>query len=194
MFWTLIEKEWKNVAKSPKFVATCGVSCLLILASVWLGVRELRSFERQKAAAQALLAEELEEVTDWYSLAARAFRRADPLQIFAGGVHNDVERLASIDGYREPALVRSIYSDEPILALFRSLDLSFLVTVVLSLFTILFTYDAINGERRAGTLRLVFAHAVPRGRYVAAKLAGLWMAAAIPLLLSTLLGLLATEL
>ena len=33
MFWTLIEKEWKNVLKSPKFVATCGVCCLLILAS-----------------------------------------------------------------------------------------------------------------------------------------------------------------
>ncbi len=43
MFWTLIEKEWKNVARSPKFVATCGVSCLLILASVLLGIRELRS-------------------------------------------------------------------------------------------------------------------------------------------------------
>ena len=193
MFWTLIEKEWKNVAKSPKFVATCGVSCLLILASVLLGIRELRTFERQQAAARALLAEELEEVTDWTALAARAFRRADPLSIFASGVHNDVGRLASIERSRDPALVRSIYSDEPILAVFRTLDLSFIVTVVLSLFAILFTYDAINGERRAGTLRLVFAHAVPRPWYVTAKLAGLWVASAIPLLLSALLGLLAAE-
>ncbi len=152
--------------KSPKFVATCGVGCLLILASVVLGIRELRSFERQQTAARALLAEDLEEVTDWASLTARAFRRADPLQVFAGGVHNDVGRLASIGRGRAPVLVRSIYSDQPILAVFRSLDLSFIVTVVLSLFAILFTYDAINGERRAGTLRLVFAHAVPRAWYV----------------------------
>ncbi len=194
MFWTLIEKEWKNVAKSPKFVATCGVSCLLILASVLLGIRELRAFEDQQAAARALLAEELEEVSDWTALAARAFRHADALSVLAGGVHNDVGRLATIDRSSDPALVRSIYSDEPILAVFRSLDLSFIVTVVLSLFAILFTYDAINGERQAGTLRLIFAHAIPRARYVTAKLAGLWVAAAIPLLLSALLGLLAAEL
>ncbi len=194
MFWTLIEKEWKNVAKSPKFVATCGVSCLLIVASVVLGIRELGAFERQQAAARALYAEELEEVSEWQSLAARAFRRADPLQILAAGVHNDVGRMAQVGSAREPALVRSIYSDEPILAVFRSLDLSFIVTVVLSLFAILFTYDAINGERQAGTLRLVFAHAVPRAGYVAAKFAGLWLAAAVPLLLAALLGLLVAEL
>ncbi len=194
MFWTLIEKEWKNVARSPKFVATCGVSCLLILAGVLLGIRELRAFEDQQAAARALLAEELEEVSDWTALAARAFRHADALSIFAGGVHNDVGRLATIDRSSAPALERSIYTDEPLLAVFRALDLSFIVTVVLSLFAILFTYDAINGERQAGTLRLIFAHAIPRPLYVSAKLAGLWVAAAVPLLLSALLGLLAAEL
>jgi len=62
--------------------------------------------------------------------------------------------------------------------------------VVLSLFAILLTYDAISGEREQGTLQLTFANAVPRARYLIAKLVGTWLGLAVPLVVPLLLGLL----
>lgn len=183
MTWTLIEKEWRNVLQSPKFAATFAVCALLVLLSAGIGLREHRAFDRQQEAARSLLADEMREVSDWFALSTRAFRVSDPLQIFVSGVHHDIGRLAAIRGGSQPKLHQSVYGDDPILAVFRALDLAFIVTAVLSLFAILFTYDAINGEREAGTLKLVLSNAVPRARYVIAKLAGTWLALAVPLLL-----------
>ncbi len=194
MLRVLIEKEWKSVLLSPKFALTFAVTTVLILLSVGIGLREYRVFESQQVAAQRLLAEEHLEQTSWNDLSSRVFRPADPLQIFVGGVHNDIGRLARISSRQAALLEQSIYSDDSILAVFRTFDLSLVVQAVLSLFAILFTYDAINGEREAGTLRLVLSSAVPRARFVFAKFVGTWLALAVPLTLPVLLGLLAVVL
>ncbi|MCP4664255.1 MAG: ABC transporter permease subunit [bacterium] len=190
MLRILIEKEWKSVLLSPKFALTFAVCSVLILLSIGVGIREYRAFEHQQAAAAALLAEELQVETSWRGLSTRVFRDGDPMQIFVAGVHNDVGRLAPISGRTEASLGRSIYSDDTILAIFRALDLSFIVRAILSLFAILFTYDAINGERESGTLRLIFSSAVSRGRFVLAKFVGTWLGLAVPLVLPALLGVL----
>jgi len=73
-------------------------------------------------------------------------------------------------------------------AVFRFLDLNFIFQIVLSLFAILFAYDAVNGEKERGTLRLTLANAVPRSIYIAGKIAGSFIALAVPLLIPILLG------
>ena len=85
------------------------------------------------------------------------------MQIFASGVNNDIGRLSNISTWTEVKLRQSTYSDDSLFALFRFIDFTFIVQVVLSLFAILFTYDTINGERESGTLKLAFSNAVPRG-------------------------------
>ena len=190
MLWILILKEWKSVLLSPRFALTFVVTSVLILLSIGIGLRELRAFEAQQLAGRQLLAEEHLEQTSWQGLSTRVFRESDPLQVFVGGVHNDVGRLAFVGSRGEAALEQSIYSDDPILAVFRSFDFALVVQVVLSLFAILFTYDAINGEREGGTLRLILAGAVPRARLVLAKFLGTGLGLALPLALPILLGLL----
>ncbi len=194
MLRVLIEKEWKAVLLSPKFALTFAVAAALILLAVGIGIREYWAFESQQAAAQHLLAEEHLEQTSWSDLGSQVFRRADPLQIFVGGVHNDIGRLARISPRQAALLEQSIYSDDSILAVFRTFDLSLVVQAVLSLFAILFTYDAVNGEREAGTLRLILSNAVPRAHFVLAKFVGTGLALAVPLLLPVLLALLAVVL
>src|SRR5207247_2348188 len=61
-------------------------------------------------------------------------------------------------------------------------------SIVLSLFAILFAYDAVSGEKERGTLRLTFASAVPRDSYILGKLIGVFIALIIPLLLPMLAG------
>lgn len=190
MFGTLIEKELKAILLSPKFVATFGVCAILILLSVYIGIQEYQASVDQYETAQQLLDQEIREATSWWSLSNKAYRAPDPMQIFASGVNNDVGRFSNISSWNEIKLRQSSYSDNPLFAFFRFIDFTFIVQVVLSLFAILFTYDAINGEREKGTLKLAFSNAVPRGQFVAAKFFGAWLGLTLPILIPILLGIL----
>ncbi len=190
MLRVLIQKELKAIVLSPKFAATFGVCSLLILLSIFAGIQEYRAAVSQHEAALQLTDQSLRTRSSWMGIGTQAYRPPDPMMVFSGGVHNDVGRLSAIDRFSGIKLTNSPYADDPIFAIFRSIDLAFIVTVVLSLFAILFTYDAINGEREGGTLQLTFANPVPRARYILAKLVGSWLGLLVPLLIPILLGLL----
>lgn len=189
LFPLLVAKECRHVLLSPKFVAACVVVTAAVLLAIGLGLQEYKAFSSQQDAARRLLEEEQRQTTDWMTLRQRVFRPADPMQIFVAGVHRDVGRYANVGRAADTTLRHSVYGDEPIFAIFRTFDLAFVVTVVLSLFAVVFTYDAVSGEREAGTLRLLSAYAVPRSVVLSAKAVGLWLALAVPTLLAGLLGL-----
>ena len=69
----------------------------------------------------------------------------------------------------------SRHASEPLLATFRLLDLEFVFSVVLSLFAVVFAYDAVSGEKESGTLRLVFSNPVPRHLFILGKMAGAFL-------------------
>jgi ABC-type transport system involved in multi-copper enzyme maturation permease subunit len=188
MLRTLILKELRAILASPKFAATFGICSILMLLSVFIGIREYRTAVRQYDGALELAAQSLRTQPSWMGLTTTTYRAPDPMQIFVPGVNNDVGRLSGINGVEDVKLKNSTYADDPIFALFRSIDLSFIVQVVLSLFAILFTYDAINGEREGGTLQLTFSNPVPRSTYILAKLAGSWLGLVVPLLVPVLLA------
>lgn len=190
MFKVLVEKELKAIFLSPKFVATFGVCALLILLSVFVGIQEHRVSVEQYETAQQLLEQEILEATSWWGIDHRAYRVPNPMQIFVSGINNDVGRLSEISTWHEVKLEDSTYANDTLFAVFRFLDFTFIVQVVLSLFAILFTYDAINGERETGTLKLALSNAVPRGQYMLTKFIGAWIGLIVPLLIPILLAVL----
>ena len=190
MFATLIEKELKSIILGPKFVATFIVCSILILLSIFIGVQEYRAAVKSYEAGVQLVDEEMQEATSWMGMRNRIFRKPDPMQIFISGVNNDIGRFANIRSTESIKLTNSIYSDDPIFAAFRFIDLGFIVQVVLSLFAILFTYDAINGERERGTLGLAFSNAVPRFQYILTKFIGSWLGLIVPILVPILVSFL----
>ncbi len=190
MLRLVLEKELKAVLLSPKFAVTFAACSVLILASVFTGIQEYRTATRQYETATQLAEQQLREASNWLGLNHSAYRRPDPMQIFVAGVNNDVGRLSIISNFENIRLRNSIYSDDPIFAVFRFIDLTFIFTVVLSLFAILFTYDAINGERENGTLQLTFANALPRPQYLLGKFLGAGLGLITPLLIPILLGIL----
>jgi len=190
MLGTLIQKELKAILLSPKFVATFATCALLILLSVFVGIQEYHAAVKQYDAAVQLVEQDLREASSWMGLNNKIYRRPDPMQIFVSGVNNDIGRLSSVNTFDTIKLRSSIYSTDTIFAVFRYIDFVFIVQVVLSLFAILFTYDAVNGEREAGTLQLTFSNAVPRAQYILAKFIGSWLGLVIPLLIPVMLGLL----
>lgn len=190
MLKTLIYKELKMIIASPKFTATFGTCAVLILLSIFIGIQEYRGAVRQYETAVQLNDQEMAESTSWGSFDTRVFRQPDPMQIFVSGIHYDVGRMTGISRWEEIKLRRSNYSDDPIFAVFRFIDFTFIVQIALSLLAILFTYDAINGEREQGTLKLTFANPVPKVTYILSKFIGAWLGLVIPLLIPILIGLL----
>ena len=193
MFATLVAKELKSILLSPKFGATFGACSLLLLLSTFAGVREYRADRAAYETALQLTDAQAAEANNWRHFTYRAHREPDPMRAFVSGLSSDIGRHSGISQEAPIQLVQSAHSDDPLFALFRMVDFSVVVAVVLSLFAILFTYDSISGEREAGTLRLVFANGVPRAHYLAAKCLGSWLGLvvplAVPLLVSVLLAL-----
>jgi ABC-type transport system involved in multi-copper enzyme maturation permease subunit len=190
MLSLLVTKELRAMLHSPKFTTTFAVASVLILLSLFIGVQEYRAASKAYDAALQLTDQNLHSESSWMRLGTRVYREPDPMQVFVGGTVNDIGRVSPIGQYENVKLTHSPYADDPLFAIFRTIDFAFIVTVVLSLFAVLFTYDAINGEREAGTLQLTFANPVPRARFILAKLIGSWLGLAVPLIIPVLLGLL----
>ena len=72
---------------------------------------------------------------------------------------------------------------------FTELDWTFIIGLVMSFMAILFTYDAISGERETGTLSLLMANSVSRATVLLGKFMGAFLTISIPLFIGILLNL-----
>jgi len=78
----------------------------------------------------------------------------------------------------------------PLPILFPPLDFLFIVTIIMSLLALLFSYDAIAGERQNGTLRLVISNSISRPKILLGKFIGGSASLLIPFVLALLVGVL----
>jgi hypothetical protein len=64
------------------------------------------------------------------------------------------------------------FDDDPLPVMFPLIDLTFIVTILVSLIALILSYDAVCGEKEDGTLKLMLANGLPRSKIVLAKFAG----------------------
>ena len=188
-FSVVVRKELRDIMGTMKFAVTVGVAIVLILLAFVAGASNYRASVARYEAAQQQEMRKLEGVTDWLAVREhKIFLPPEPLASLFPGVSNDIGRTIDITGRGEVVGTGSRYGDEPALAAFRTLDLDFILQIVLSLLGILFAYDAVNGEKETGTLRLTLSAALPRTRYIAGKVTGRYLAVVIPVVLALLSG------
>jgi ABC-type transport system involved in multi-copper enzyme maturation permease subunit len=193
MLRDIIKKEILDNITSPKFVFTFLLCTILILLSIYTGVTNYRSEKKEYTAALALNKKNMENQPNYQSLAGIGIKVSKPPQVLGTvvtGIEEAVGRVAPVNIQSDPNLIDSKYSSNPVFAVFGSLDLMFIVKIVLSLFAILFTYDAIVGEKEKGTLKLALSNDVPRDRLILGKAIGGYISLLLPLLIPLVLGLL----
>jgi ABC-type transport system involved in multi-copper enzyme maturation permease subunit len=188
MFRLIVAKELREIISSTKFATTFGVCSLLIVLAFFMAARGYHVGRAQYDAAVAEDRRQLEGQTEWLDVSPSVFLPPQPLAYLVPGISNDVGRTTEVTGRGGLRPEGSRFSDEPLLALFRLVDLEFTFQVVLSLLAILFAYDAVCGERERGTLRLTFSQAVPRGTYILGKVSGSLLALTVPLLIPLGIG------
>lgn len=188
MYGAIVSKELRETLLTAKFVTTFLVGSVLILLAFYVGARNYEVSRSQYEAAQSENLRQMEGLTDWSEVEHRVFLPPQPLAALVTGISNDIGRNVQIEGRGDLLAEDSRFNDDPVYAAFRFLDLDFVFKVVLSLFAIVFGYNAISGEKEQGTLRLCFAQPVRRSTYILGKLTGSYLALALPLLLPLLLG------
>ena len=194
MLMTLIQKEVMHHILSVRFVALLLMCLLLIPLTLSINYRNYRQslVDYQEAVKLA----NIEETTVNLKMplepdleVSKLILKPTPLSVFANGLADALPSYLGItrNGITQgpPALVSASLS-----YLLGHLDFLFIVGTVFSLLALLFTFDAVAGEREAGTLRITLANSVPRDVFLWSKLIGGYLVFVVPFLISLLFGLL----
>lgn len=194
MIWDVAKKEIASNITSPKVVITYVVCTVLIFAALLTGAYNYLGIKSEVTLQQAAERDRVGNIfnfqQDYLQTGIYLYREPNVLSVLVSGVEGDAARRANVTNYTPPGYDISRFNSTPILAVFGLLDLSFIVKMILSLFAILFTYDAICGERELGTLKLNLANQVKRSSFIIGKLIGTFVLLIIPFIIPLLLGLL----
>ena len=194
MLWTIVKKELSANLVSFRFVLIFFLCCTLILVSAYTMRGKYNERIEEYSAAVNTHKQELAEAEGAQSLnqAAISGYKLDkppaPLSVIIEGMEGAAGKFATITTLSTPMLEGGSGSD-PVFAYFGTLDIMYIVRVVLSLVAILLTYDAVSGEREQGTLKLALSNSVPRYAILLSKCIGGYITLLLPFLIPLLIGL-----
>jgi len=194
MLREIVIKELRDTFSSTRFMIIFSACTVLILLSVFTGLQNYQSNLKYYQAAQSVMRDTIERQVSYEALGLwgeyKVYKRPPLLSGLVEGLEGDLGRNTVIHRYYAPRLNDTKFNEQPIYAVFGSLDVAFVVKVVLSLLALVFTYDAICGERERGTLKQIMANAIPRDTLILGKLLGSFLSLVLPLAMPLLLGLL----
>ncbi|MCG9131623.1 ABC transporter permease [Candidatus Poribacteria bacterium] len=195
MLLTLIQKEMMHHILSVRFVALLVMCLLLVPLTLHINYRNyLQSQVNYQTAIELSVAEiddalhPLRDPPAPDTEFSKLFLEPTPLSVFAKGVE---ESLPGYLGMTRNGVKHGSTSlgEGSLSSALGNLDFLFVVSTVFSLLALLFTFDAVAGEREAGTLRVTLANALPRDMFLWSKLIGGYIVFVVPFLVSFLLGL-----
>lgn len=184
MFRTLFRHEVVNHLLTFRFAAALATTMVLVITiSIFIGgdyQGRLDSFnvlsERSAAAArEARVPAMIQPVV---------YRLPSNLGIFAQGEGSRIGNSVKILRWSVPVKADDISTGNELMAVFRPFDMLSVFTLIISLFGILISHDAISGDRERGVLKLICANGVGKGIVLGSK----YIAAVVILSLPVLIG------
>ena len=193
MLMTLIQKEIMHHILSVRFVALLLMCLLLVPLTLSINYRRysqnLVDYQESIKREQTEAEENPPNAQDPNAEVSKFFLKPTPLSVFANGLEDALPTYLGMtrNGVRQGSAGVSQASVAYVLG---NLDFLFIVGTVFSLLALLFTFDAVAGEREAGTLRINLSNSLPRDVFLWSKLIGGYIVFVVPFLVSFLLGLL----
>ena len=178
MIGLLIRKELLNNVFSFRFVITFVLLFVIVLAtSVILTndyVRKQDEFSRRQGEVENYLREYAH-----FNRIGNIIAPAQPPLAF----------YSLIRGI-SPEINMGKFNNDPLPVVFPLIDLTFIVSILLSLVALLFSYDSICGEKEDGTLKLMLSNSVSRAKVLLGKTIGGTVTLLIPFVFSLGISLL----
>ena len=202
MLSIIISKEIRSHILSLRFTVTFILFIVLVFAAIYLAVNEHQLETDRHSARVRVYAKKLDDILveprDWggHGRIPRLFwneGKSDAVPI---------SNLAWLGQGLQPVLPVGVRTTEhhferisratgrnPLVGLLCTPDFVYAVNVVLSLLAILFMFDAVCGEKEAGTLRLTLSNSVPRHTLLLGKWIGGYLVLMIPFLIAAAGGM-----
>lgn len=217
MIWHITKREIYDNLNSLRFALT---TVLLLSLMVTNAVKHLREHPERVQKYRDAVTESLNRLTDHadeslYKLTqygpGNFYKKPSPLHFCANGgeplLPDTIEvqdpwvyATTSVpDSYEEKVILKGLWSllypdtnlqNKDVGPDVSQVDWAFIIGYVLSLIALLFTFDALSGEREHGTLRLMLANSIPRHTVLIGKFLGALLSVSIPFILAVLVNLL----
>lgn len=201
MFIGLVQKEVLLHLREARFVWVTGLFCGLVLLGLTLMGKDYG--QRLQGYQTSVMAERRQLLAVDSNLPVRqqvrgltndrgvyAFRPPRTLGAMASGLEPAVPTQIHVSDTRFwSRQANERYYQNPLLSLFPRPDFSYIITAILSLVGLFFTFDAICGEKQGGTLKLMVAAGTGRDQILLGKWAGAMLTLGVSFLLATGVGL-----
>jgi ABC-type transport system involved in multi-copper enzyme maturation permease subunit len=177
MLRAVVKKEIQGHILSFRFVAAFSLLLVIVPATVLIltsdYVRKLDDYSRRQAGIESYLGR--------YAHFNRIWNVVNPSQpplpfyTVVRGLSAEVDM--------------EMFDNDPLPVIFPLIDLTFIVTILLSLMGLIFSYDAVSGEKEDGTLKLMLANGIPRSKIIIGKILGSVATLLIPFTVAMIAGL-----
>ena len=201
MIWHITKRELYNNLNSLRFALT---TVLLLALMVTNAVKHIREHPKRVQKYHNAVTESVNRLTSHadislYTLAQKGpgdlYKKPSALHFCAEGGETLLPDRINGGGLGSVQFWSLRYPDTNINMMnvgpdISEVDWAFIIGYVLSLIALIFTFDAISGEREHGTLRLMLANSIPRHTVLIGKFLGALISTSIPFMLAVLVNLL----
>ena len=205
MIWHLTKRELYDHLNSLRFAFTTVllITLMLINAVAYLDAHKTRSQAYRKKVS-ASLDKMRSNADNLYNLVIEGpgnlYKKPSSLSFCASGGEAFIPESArggpaswgiggSLRGIWRMSYPQSNPNLWDIMPDFTAVDWGNIISIVLSLVAILFTFDAISSEKEHGTLRLILSNSIPRGTVLVSKFFAALITIIVPFLIAALFNL-----
>lgn len=195
----IARKEFLEHVLSWRFLIALVLSTLILVTSVLALAASYREDLDAFSSRQGDLERDDNSFATTLLQVNRHLARPNLLSIFVGGP-GDEYRARALDGgpSQGPAQAGTYEPDSgsgsPTNTRFTPLDLGFVAVVVMTFMAVIFSFDAVSGEKERGTLKLMLANPLPKDAVLLGKYLGGMASILLPFLISVVVGLAALHL
>ena len=202
MVWHILKRELFDHINSLRFALTTFVMIVLMVTNAIVHLQKHADRIQEYSKNVPASINNLKSQTRLYTLAQKGpgelYKRPSSLAFIADGGDIFLPKLVANDDSWRAADVESIATlgypetkqkSKNLRPPAIPLDWAFIITYLLSFIPILFTFDALSGEREYGTLRLCLANPISRSVIVVGKFLGTLIALVLPFTFASLLNI-----
>lgn len=193
MIWHITQKELLVNLLSLRFLIGLVVVVLLMGLVGYVLVEDYAARQQTYLADVERHRNQLEQTKVYSTIEVVVDIPPSPLSVFSLGAKS-LPTSVRVSPYHVPSLIDEGGSSisiglggssnrpyNPLLRIFASIDLSFVISMILSLFALLLVFDSFSGEQEQGTIKLVLSNPVGRIPLLVGKFLGALITMAVPL-------------
>ncbi len=187
---TLVLKEVHDLVLTVRFTAGTVIAVSLAVLAAYIGSLDYNARLDSYQTKVKLNRKGLSQQTVYSYLSPTLVRPPEPLSVLNHGLEGRVGTDFRVAVDEESTEARGENRGNEYLAVFSEVDLTVIVGVILGLLALLFTFDAVCGERESGTLKLAMSYALPRWQLLLGKYLGAWATLLLPTAMACVVSLL----